>query len=225
MLTLITLSFQTDFIYLFTEIVLFSAVQKQPLFLLVLVNNSVFATDPTSTAAISRWMKWKPAAGLDLASGPAGADPVSVDWTTRGTPATWTLFCSVSVPRFPWWNISWTRTFAQNWQSTSNWFFTHFRPVHMSSCWSGSLCPCRCKCRVAVVFLRLLEKMWLGSSSICAAVEARSVLSSVLPQFNNYSQQDAHELLLHLLNLLHDDFRKVRPLALLQTSYLRRREF
>ncbi|XP_024858696.1 uncharacterized protein LOC112449962 [Kryptolebias marmoratus] len=67
----------------------------------------------------------------------------------------------------------------------------------------------KCKCRVAEVFLRLLEKMWLGSSSICAAAEARSVLSSVLPQFNNYCQQDAQELLLHLLDLLHQDLREV----------------
>uniref|UniRef100_A0A672GIM4 Ubiquitin carboxyl-terminal hydrolase n=1 Tax=Salarias fasciatus TaxID=181472 RepID=A0A672GIM4_SALFA len=66
-------------------------------------------------------------------------------------------------------------------------------------------------CRVAEVFVRLLEQMWLGRSSSCAPVEARSVLCSILPQFNNYSQQDAQELLLFLLNAFHDDLRKVRP--------------
>lgn len=71
------------------------------------------------------------------------------------------------------------------------------------------LCSCRSKCRVAEVFVRLLEKMWMGSSSSCAPVEARSVLCSILPQFNNYAQQDAQELLLYLLNALHDDLRKV----------------
>ncbi|XP_063738618.1 ubiquitin carboxyl-terminal hydrolase 2-like [Eleginops maclovinus] len=68
----------------------------------------------------------------------------------------------------------------------------------------------RLKCRVVVAFVRLLEEMWLGMSSRCAPVEARSVLCSILPQFNNYSQQDAQELLLFLLNALHDDLKKVQ---------------
>ncbi|XP_051235180.1 ubiquitin carboxyl-terminal hydrolase 2-like [Dicentrarchus labrax] len=67
----------------------------------------------------------------------------------------------------------------------------------------------RSRCRVAEVFVRLLEEMWMGRSSSCAPVEARSVLCSILPQFNNYSQQDAQELLLSLLNALHDDLKKV----------------
>ncbi|XP_037603395.1 putative ubiquitin carboxyl-terminal hydrolase 50 [Sebastes umbrosus] len=67
----------------------------------------------------------------------------------------------------------------------------------------------RSKCRMAEMFVRLLEEMWLGRSSSCAPVEARSVLCSILPQFNNYSQQDAQELLLFLLNALHDDLKKV----------------
>ncbi|XP_070692195.1 ubiquitin carboxyl-terminal hydrolase 2-like [Pempheris klunzingeri] len=67
----------------------------------------------------------------------------------------------------------------------------------------------RSKCRVAEVFVRLLEEMWLGRSSSCAPVEARSVLCSILPQFDNYSQHDAQELLLFLLNALHDDVKKV----------------
>ncbi|XP_019742082.1 putative ubiquitin carboxyl-terminal hydrolase 50 [Hippocampus comes] len=51
--------------------------------------------------------------------------------------------------------------------------------------------------------------MWLGRSSSCAPVEARSLLCSILPQFNNHSQQDAQELLLLLFNALHDDLKKV----------------
>uniref|UniRef100_A0A3Q2P4Y8 ubiquitinyl hydrolase 1 n=1 Tax=Fundulus heteroclitus TaxID=8078 RepID=A0A3Q2P4Y8_FUNHE len=64
-------------------------------------------------------------------------------------------------------------------------------------------------CRVAQVFVRLLEKMWLGSSSSCAPVEARSMLGSIYPQFDNHTQQDAQELLLHLLNALHEDLKKL----------------
>lgn len=59
------------------------------------------------------------------------------------------------------------------------------------------------------VFARLLKKMWTGGCSSCAPDETRSVLCSILPQFDNYCQQDAHELLLFLLNLLHDDLKKV----------------
>ncbi|XP_054627619.1 putative ubiquitin carboxyl-terminal hydrolase 50 [Dunckerocampus dactyliophorus] len=51
--------------------------------------------------------------------------------------------------------------------------------------------------------------MWLGRSSSCAPVEARTVLCSILPQFNNHSQQDAQELLLLLSSTLHDDLKKV----------------
>ncbi|XP_039867301.1 uncharacterized protein LOC120721202 isoform X3 [Simochromis diagramma] len=73
----------------------------------------------------------------------------------------------------------------------------------------SNICKQRSKCLVAEVFVRLLEEMWLGTNSSCAPVEARSVLCSILPQFNNYSQQDAQELLLFLLNTLHDDLKKV----------------
>ncbi|KAF6732711.1 putative ubiquitin carboxyl-terminal hydrolase 50 [Oryzias melastigma] len=65
------------------------------------------------------------------------------------------------------------------------------------------------KCRVSEVFVHLLEIMWLGGGSSCSPLEVRSALCSVLPQFNNDSQQDAQELLLLLLNTLHDDFNKV----------------
>ncbi|KAJ0001615.1 hypothetical protein NQD34_001411 [Periophthalmus magnuspinnatus] len=68
----------------------------------------------------------------------------------------------------------------------------------------------RCKCRVAEVFVRLLEQMWLGRVARCAPLEARTVLCSVLPQFNNHLQQDAQELLMYCINALHDDLKKVR---------------
>uniref|UniRef100_A0A8C7V7H6 ubiquitinyl hydrolase 1 n=1 Tax=Oryzias sinensis TaxID=183150 RepID=A0A8C7V7H6_9TELE len=64
-------------------------------------------------------------------------------------------------------------------------------------------------CRVSEVFVHLLEKMWMGTGSSCSPLEVMSALCSVLPQFNNDSQQDAQELLLLLLNTLHDDFNKV----------------
>lgn len=84
----------------------------------------------------------------------------------------------------------------------------------------SSLCSFRAKCQVAQVFVRLLEQMWLGRSSSCAPVEARSLLCSILPQFNNHSQQDAQELLLLLFNALHDDLKKVLwRIVLVSTSF------
>ncbi|XP_061608002.1 ubiquitin carboxyl-terminal hydrolase 8-like [Phyllopteryx taeniolatus] len=80
----------------------------------------------------------------------------------------------------------------------------------------------RAKCRVAQVFVRLLEQMWLGRSSSCAPVEASSLLCSILPQFNNHSQQDAQELLLLLFNALHDDLKKVGRCEMHSSERLRR---
>lgn len=74
----------------------------------------------------------------------------------------------------------------------------------------SNLCLYRSNCQVAEAFVRLLEEMWLGKSSNYAPVEARTVLCSIFPQFNNQSQQDAQELLLCLLNALHDDLKKVK---------------
>ncbi|XP_020568270.1 inactive ubiquitin carboxyl-terminal hydrolase 50 [Oryzias latipes] len=82
----------------------------------------------------------------------------------------------------------------------------------------------RSKCRVSEVFVHLLEKMWMGSGSSCSPLEVRSALCSVLPQFNNDSQQDAQELLLLLLNTLHDDFNKAAQRQALFSSQPARME-
>lgn len=74
----------------------------------------------------------------------------------------------------------------------------------------SSLCVGRADCRVAHAVVWLLEEMWTSRSSSCALVEATTVLFSILPQFNDQSQHDAQELLLFLLNELHDDLQKVR---------------
>ncbi|XP_029702093.1 ubiquitin carboxyl-terminal hydrolase Usp2-like isoform X3 [Takifugu rubripes] len=80
------------------------------------------------------------------------------------------------------------------------------------------------KCRLGGVFVQLLKKMWMGGYSSCAPVEARSVLGSILPQFNNYSQQDAQELLLFLLNVLHDDLKKVTRRQMRSSTLQQRRK-
>uniref|UniRef100_A0A3P8UDF8 ubiquitinyl hydrolase 1 n=1 Tax=Amphiprion percula TaxID=161767 RepID=A0A3P8UDF8_AMPPE len=95
-----------------------------------------------------------------------------------------------------------------------------------NSCYLNVVLQCLCSTVPLVehllnqdtLFVRLLEEMWLGRSSSCAPLEARSVLSSILPQFNNYCQQDAQELLLFLLNTLHDDLKKVQQHTLLRKN-------
>ncbi|XP_077374488.1 uncharacterized protein LOC144017111 [Festucalex cinctus] len=80
----------------------------------------------------------------------------------------------------------------------------------------------RAKCQVAQVFVRLLEQMWLGRSSSCSPMEARSLLGTIMPQFNHHSQQDAQELLLLLFNALHDDLKKVGSRKMRSSKQLRR---
>uniref|UniRef100_A0A8C7I4G4 ubiquitinyl hydrolase 1 n=1 Tax=Oncorhynchus kisutch TaxID=8019 RepID=A0A8C7I4G4_ONCKI len=64
---------------------------------------------------------------------------------------------------------------------------------------------------VAGVFVHLFQEVWQGQggTSFTSPGEMRALVSSLHPQFNNQSQQDAQELLLLLLNALHDDLKNV----------------
>ncbi|XP_054900980.1 putative ubiquitin carboxyl-terminal hydrolase 50 [Poeciliopsis prolifica] len=67
----------------------------------------------------------------------------------------------------------------------------------------------KCDCKIAQVFIQLLDQMWQGTSTSCSPVQVMSALPSVFPQFDSYTQQDAQELLLHLLDALHEDLKKM----------------
>ncbi|PWA19034.1 hypothetical protein CCH79_00004920, partial [Gambusia affinis] len=67
----------------------------------------------------------------------------------------------------------------------------------------------KCDSRIAEVFIQLLEEMWQGSRTSCSPVQVMSALPSVFPQYHSYTQQDAQELLLHLLDGLHEDLSKM----------------
>ncbi|XP_064192602.1 uncharacterized protein LOC135255404 [Anguilla rostrata] len=61
---------------------------------------------------------------------------------------------------------------------------------------------------VAGPFLRLVEEVWLVKRDSWTPSEMRDVVCTLHPQFDNSCQQDAQELLLFLLNALHDDLKK-----------------
>ncbi|KAJ8398276.1 hypothetical protein AAFF_G00428460 [Aldrovandia affinis] len=61
---------------------------------------------------------------------------------------------------------------------------------------------------VAGPFLRLVEEVWLAGRDSWCPSEMKGVVCALHPQFDNSCQQDAQELLLFLLNGLHDDLKK-----------------
>ncbi|XP_030649116.1 putative ubiquitin carboxyl-terminal hydrolase 50 [Chanos chanos] len=63
---------------------------------------------------------------------------------------------------------------------------------------------------VSGAFLRLLEHVWLAQGGSWPPAEMRLSVCALHPQFNNDSQQDSQELLLFLLNALHDNLSKKR---------------
>nr|XP_046192398.1 putative ubiquitin carboxyl-terminal hydrolase 50 [Oncorhynchus gorbuscha] len=61
---------------------------------------------------------------------------------------------------------------------------------------------------VVGVFVHLFHEVWQGQGVPASPLQGmRALVSSLHPQFNNQSQQDAQELLLLLLNALHDDLK------------------
>ena len=50
-----------------------------------------------------------------------------------------------------------------------------------------------------------VEKLWLGHRSVHNPKQFKSVLCRVAPQFRGYEQHDAQELLVFLLDGLHED--------------------
>ncbi|KAG9352240.1 hypothetical protein JZ751_020653 [Albula glossodonta] len=61
---------------------------------------------------------------------------------------------------------------------------------------------------VAGPFLKLVEEVWLIQRESWTPSEMKDVVCTLHPQFDNSCQQDAQELLLFILNALHDDLKK-----------------
>ncbi|MBN3296364.1 UBP50 hydrolase, partial [Amia calva] len=91
----------------------------------------------------------------------------------------------------------------------------HPQPTH-------HLSHSRQKRTLAGALVRFLSEMWFGGQETLAPTEMRSVISDLHPQFDSRSQQDAQELLLYLLNGLHEDLKNVKRRSL--SSFLLKRE-
>lgn len=59
--------------------------------------------------------------------------------------------------------------------------------------------------RLAREFSRLLCNMWSNTNESCAPAELKALIGQKRPEFSGYQQQDAQELLIFLLDGLHED--------------------
>lgn len=83
--------------------------------------------------------------------------------------------------------------------------------------------PLGTKCQLVNAFSSLVHKIYDQKVTIEAPKEILSVLSFYAPHFAGFAQQDAHELLIFLLDLLHEDMNRakqnyVKPLPHQQKS-------
>tara|TARA_R110002050_G_scaffold147102_2_gene272747 strand:- start:90 stop:386 length:297 start_codon:yes stop_codon:yes gene_type:complete len=70
---------------------------------------------------------------------------------------------------------------------------------------------------LAEKFAELMKGMWSGEYSVQAPRELKGKIERKAPQFSGYSQHDSQELLLYLLDLLHEDLNRVRNKPLVPT--------
>eukprot|EP01105_Mastigella_eilhardi_P010953 TRINITY_DN252_c0_g1_i1.p1 TRINITY_DN252_c0_g1~~TRINITY_DN252_c0_g1_i1.p1 ORF type:complete len:1046 (+),score=230.04 TRINITY_DN252_c0_g1_i1:252-3140(+) len=69
--------------------------------------------------------------------------------------------------------------------------------------------PLGMKGQVAERFATLVRFMWSGSFTVLAPVDLKWVIGKYAPQFSNYGQHDAQELLSFLLDGLHEDLNQI----------------
>jgi len=76
------------------------------------------------------------------------------------------------------------------------------KPVFLSQISSS---PLSSSGRLAREFSRLLCNMWSNTHESCAPAELKALVGQKRPEFSGYQQQDAQELLIFLLDGLHED--------------------
>lgn len=70
--------------------------------------------------------------------------------------------------------------------------------------------PLGTKCQLVNSFSALINQIYVQKSTIAAPKDILSILAYYAPHFSGFSQQDAHELLIFLLDLLHEDMNRAK---------------
>jgi len=66
------------------------------------------------------------------------------------------------------------------------------------------------KGRVAEAYGDLINEMWIGNKRKTAPFEIKKSIGSVVAQFRGYNQQDSHEFLHYLIDILNEDLNRVK---------------
>lgn len=70
--------------------------------------------------------------------------------------------------------------------------------------------PLGTKCQLVNAFATLISRIYTQKVTIEAPKEILSIIASYAPHFAGFAQQDAHELLIFFLDLLHEDMNRVK---------------
>lgn len=66
------------------------------------------------------------------------------------------------------------------------------------------------KGHLAVEYAKLLRDLWSGDLRVIAPLKLKCLIGRYKPQFNDFQQHDAQELLAFLLDGLHEDLNRVQ---------------
>jgi len=66
------------------------------------------------------------------------------------------------------------------------------------------------KGRVAEAYAELMNDMWIGHKRKTAPFSIKKSIGSVVAQFRGYNQQDSHEFLHYLIDILNEDLNRVK---------------
>lgn len=70
--------------------------------------------------------------------------------------------------------------------------------------------PIGMKGKLASAFAETAKQIWLGSSSVISPTKLKSTIGKFAPQFSGWGQQDSHELILFMLDGIHEDLNRCK---------------
>jgi len=66
------------------------------------------------------------------------------------------------------------------------------------------------KGRVAEAYGELINEMWIGHKRKTAPFSIKKSIGTVVAQFRGYNQQDSHEFLHYLIDILNEDLNRIK---------------